>query len=445
MSDEQDAGARADGLPGFEPHPLRALVLGELHARPFHPLQGARCFLRFGFIVDDADVEADRDWFAGYCQSVGVQGPGTSSRHHQVQIGDSVLRRERHGEFVTYTWDGALPDGADVEHAPPAHPFGARFRAPGTLLVAVRCDFVPADSGFFRDLFSRFEQSSLSASLVDQGTAIIATDFRQDRDGVTRMLVGDRSLSQVQAGALTQRLLELETYRTLAMLGLTEAHHQSAKVGVIENGLLSITKRMRASEGLDANRQLLDELTQLAADLEAGAAASAYRFGASRAYNLIVRQRLEVLDEQSHEGHFTFTQFLNRRLAPAMRTCETIEARQESLSRKLARAATLLRTRVDVELQEQNRGQLAAMNRRARLQLRLQHTVEGLSVAAVSYYVVGLVAYVTKATADTPIGALLPSPGIVTGLSVPLVIAAVFLLVRRIRMRHDDSDGDNAP
>jgi uncharacterized membrane-anchored protein len=442
MSETDDNGARGSGLPAFEAHPARALVIGEVHARPFHPLSGPRVFLRYGFIADETAAEADRDWFGRYCQSVGEQGPGKASRHHLVRIGESVLRRERHGEFITYTWDGPAGPQDDPAAPPPDHPFGARFRAPGPLMVAVRCDFLPADSPAFQRQFDRFDQTSLSVSDVDQKAAIIATDFRQDRDGLTRILIGDRTLNQVQAGALTQRLLELETYRTFAMIGLTEANRQAPKVSIIETGLLGIAERMRASEGLEANRLLLDELTRLAADLEAGAAASAYRLGASRAYYLIVKQRLEALGEQPRDGHFTFTQFLTRRLAPAMRTCETLETRQANLSRKLARAATLLRTRVDVELQEQNRGQLAAMNRRARLQLRLQQTVEGLSVAAVSYYVVGLFAYLAKALADSRVGAVLPSQGVMTGLAVPVVLITVFVFVRRIRRHHDEREGD---
>ena len=39
---------------------------------------------------------------------------------------------------------------------------------------------------------------------------------------------------------------------------------------------------------------------------------------------------------------------------------------------------------------------LGAMNRRQQLQLRLQATVEGLSVAAITYYIVGLVGYAAK-------------------------------------------------
>lgn len=427
-------------LPGFAPHPARDLVLGELHARPFRPLIGPRVFLRYGFTVDDAGVEADRDWFAGYCRSLGLQGPGEAERHHLVEIGEGVLRRERHGEFLTYTWDGPLDAAAPAEAAPAGHPFGARFRAPGPMMVAVRCDVVPADGAAFSRRFALFDRTSLCVSQTDGGASVIATDFRQDRDGLTRILVGDRSLSPVQAGAQCQRLLELETYRLFAMLGLAEAQRQMPRVSAIEDALLALAERMRTSDGLEANRALLGELMRLAADLEASAAESAYRFGASRAYYGIVRQRLETFGEDQQDGYFTFTQFLSRRLAPAMRTCETLEERQVKLSEKLARAATLLRTRVDVELQEHNRSQLAAMNRRARLQLRLQQTVEGLSVAAVSYYVVGLIAYLAKGAKTGPLAAVLPSPELMTGLAVPVVLAGVFLTVRRIRRHHSEED-----
>jgi len=106
------------------------------------------------------------------------------------------------------------------------------------------------------------------------------------------------------------------------------------------------------------------------------------------------------------------------------------------LSRKLARATTLLRTRVDVELERQNRSLLQSMNRRARLQLRLQQTVEGLSVAAVSYYVVGLIAYLAKAAKDA--GLPVPSANITTGVAVPLVVLLIWWLVRRIRKHHGE-------
>ena len=158
---------------------------------------------------------------------------------------------------------------------------------------------------------------------------------------------------------------------------------------------------MRRAGDLASNHRLLDELTALAAEVEAGAAASVFRFGASRAYEEIVEQRLQTIGERKVGGLPTWSSFLARRMKPALRTCVTTRTRQSSLSLKLARAANLLRTRVDVELEQQNQELLKSMNARTRLQLRLQTTVEGLSVAAITYYVVGLFGYLVKAAHDS--------------------------------------------
>src|SRR3546814_19661742 len=87
---------------------------------------------------------------------------------------------------------------------------------------------------------------------------------------------------------------------------------------------------------------------------------------------------------------------MDRRLAPAMRTCESTAGRLETLASRVGRASNLLRTRVDIQLEAQNRDVLVSMNRRARLQLRLQETVEGLSVVAIRYYTVELAAHAAK-------------------------------------------------
>ena len=178
---------------------------------------------------------------------------------------------------------------------------------------------------------------------------------------------------------------------------------------------------MRHTEKLVDNHRLLDELTELAAELEAGAAASLFRFGASRAYNEIVQMRLSTIGERKVEDLPTWSSFLTRRMQPAMRTCATTEERQATLSEKLARAANLLRTKVDVELERQNRDLLKSMNERTRLQLRLQTTVEGLSVGAVSYYVVGLFGYLMKGLHDegVPVDVTLA-----TALFVPVAVLA---------------------
>ena len=183
------------------------------------------------------------------------------------------------------------------------------------------------------------------------------------------------------------------------------------------------------------SQELLAELTELAAELEADAASSLYRFGASRAYDGIVAERLLALDEAAVPGYDTWATFLQRRVAPAMRTCRSVEERQANLSRKLTRARRqLLRTWVDVEVEKQNRDLLASMNNRARLQLRLQQTVEGLSVAAVSYYVVGLIGYLAKGTS---VFGKVVAPELITAASVPVALLVVWWLVRKARRVHE--------
>jgi uncharacterized membrane-anchored protein len=212
------------------------------------------------------------------------------------------------------------------------------------------------------------------------------------------------------------------------------AQSLSGRVGRMEDRLAQITREMRVNEKRDS-QALLADLTELAAELEAEAAASLYRFGASRAYDGIVGERLQALSETVVPGFETWAGFLNKRVAPAMRTCRSVEERQENLSRKLTRATNLLRTWIDVELEHQNRDLLASMNNRARLQLRLQQTVEGLSVAAVSYYVVALIGYLAKAS---PLIAAAVEPELVTAAAVPVAVVAVWWTVRRIRNSHRD-------
>jgi uncharacterized membrane-anchored protein len=166
-----------------------------------------------------------------------------------------------------------------------------------------------------------------------------------------------------------------------------------------------------------------------------------FRFGASRAYYDIVQARLSVIEGGEIAGYPTWSSFLARRMAPAMRTCTAMQDRQADLSIKLARVADLLRTRVDVELEQQNRDLLRSMDERTKLQLRLQSTVEGLSVAAISYYVVSLFGYLAKGAHD---GGVHVEPSLVTALFVPVAVGAIWIVTHRIRQRHLKHDSGTA-
>ena len=427
MNDSAEKTVRHGGALGMPGHPLRAVVLGEVHSRPFQLTPTPRVILQLSFLGEGSD--ADREVLAEHCRARGLSPPDSRARRQSLDWGNGRLRWERHSEFSDWTWDApAPPSFADPVTG---HPFGEGFTAPGPLIAAVRLDLRPGNDSA-DEILSAFDPASLCYSHMDGGLAGAATDFCQDGDGMTRILILDHGLGEARAGALAQRLLEIETYRTLALLGLPEAQRLGPDIRRIEEEMTAITAQMRDQDGYDGEH-LLAELTALAADLEAGAAASLYRFGASRAYDEIVAQRINIIGERPITGYETWSGFLKRRLGPAMHTCRAVEQRQADLSGKLARTANLLRTRIDVELERQNRDLLKSMNRRAHLQLRLQQTVEGLSIAAVSYYVIGLINYLAKglAKAGLPV-----DPAIATAFAVLPVVLVIWWIVRRIRRAH---------
>jgi uncharacterized membrane-anchored protein len=248
------------------PHSLRAAVLGEVHARPFTLLQSPRRLLHFGFETTGDAAKADRAALAGFCARREVDPLRESAKQHRVAFGGSVLRWEQHSEFTTYTWE--LP-GESTPFHPTASALAspmAELPQPGPVLVALDLHLVAGTLDNFERLF---EGASLAVAETNDGDALFATDFQPDTGGFVRILVLDRGLSPERAGALAQRLIELETYRTLALLGLPEAQQLSPSINRIERRLAELTDEMRRSEKLIDNHRLLDELTALAAELEA--------------------------------------------------------------------------------------------------------------------------------------------------------------------------------
>jgi uncharacterized membrane-anchored protein len=420
------------GAFGFPLHANRAAALGEIHSRPAPSITAPRALIKLCFMTEGGTT-VDHAVLTELSRRRGAPAPERQARHHTIQAGNGSLRWERHTEASTYLWEGSLPRrfGEPLD----GHPFGEDFPAPGTLIAGVRMEIRKHSPATMKSI-EQFDSATLSCSLVESGLAIAVTDFRQDSSGLTRILVLDKGMNPQRTGVLAQRLFDIEIYRTLAMLGLPLAQRLSPAMRKAEDQLVTLTNRMRSAK-TEETEQLLDEISSLAAELEADAASSLYRFGASRAYDEIVHDRLEALGEEPVTGYDTWFSFLERRIAPAMRTCRAVEERQANLSRKLARAATLLRTRVDVAVEKQNRDLLHSMNRRAKLQLRLQQTVEGLSVAAVSYYVVGLIGYLAKGFDLKRYGL---SDTLVTAVAVPVVVLGIWTFVRLIRRRHADGE-----
>lgn len=416
---------------GMPAHVDRDAAVGGVHARPHLLIQAPRGLLQFAF-MSEGDPKKDRAAMTELSDRLGVASTDLATPLHGLTWNVGDLHCEKHTEFSTNVWSASLnPETAEPEGE---DPFKHGFTPPGPVVSGIRLRVLPWTPEAEKEA-DRFDPVSLCYSLVEKDSAAILTDFRQDEDGLTHILILDRGLTQARAGALAQRLLEIETYRTLALLALPLTQSMTADLRRMDTRLAAITDEMctRLEDRCDSD-VLLTELTNLAAELEAGVAANLHRFGASRAYFEIVEERLETLSEKAVSGYCTWQDFLLRRIAPAMRTCQSVKKRQAKLSDNLTRATSLLRSWIDVELERQNRDLLASMNNRAKLQLRLQQTVEGLSVAAISYYVVSLLGYLLK---GIPIVHDVVAP--VMAVLVPVAMLAIWWIVRRIRHAHGDT------
>jgi uncharacterized membrane-anchored protein len=414
-------------------HPERLALADEVHARPPEPVSTPARASYVAVLIDADERARETAHLVGLCQRHGVIPPAAEARHFRADIGGVRLKWERHGEFSGYLFitPGA---GAHPFAEPPAAALPAAWLAgiPGPTIAAVHVEFRAgaAEPLDLSELAGHFGGHPVAGSRIADGAASVYTDFRIHGDGFSRVLVFDRQLTQGQAGRTLQRLTEIEAYRMLALLALPIARRQTPRLQQIERELATLTDGIALGGGDD--ERLLHELTRLAAEIESGLAASQFRFGACTAYNELVLRRVVELRETRLPGLQTIEEFMARRFTPAVATCHTASQRLYGLSERVARASHLLSTRVDIARERQNQALLSSMNRRAKLQLRLQQTVEGLSVAAIVYYLAGLVGYVSK---GLKAGGLKLEPDLLVGIAVPALAVLAILAVRRAR-RH---------
>ena len=384
---------------GSTDHPLRSVVAGELHARPLAALGAPQRGSHLAMLSGEGDFASDFAHLVELCRRRGVAAP-EPTKHFSADFGSFFLKWERHGEFCTYSF---YRPGSFL------HPFEETALAlvptdwlksiPGRRLVAVH---LALESGTAKlrtpgELTEYFDKESLVGSHLSGGAATAWTDFRIHADGFSRILISGANLDPLQAGRIVQRLLEIETYRMMALLALPLAHTLSFQISRIEVRMSEIAGRLAEIEGLEETRDVLAQLSRLWVEIEGITARASFRFDATRAYYDVLQQRIQRLREERIEGLQTIGEFLERRVAPAMGTCAATARRIENLARRLARASSLLNTQVDVALQAQNRDLLASMDRRAGMQARLQRTLELISICALTYYLSGLLGVALRA------------------------------------------------
>ena len=434
-------------------HALRVPLAAEIHSRPFLKLDAPELISHFAvYRIADSGAGAPTGHshhatLGALCKHFGVSAPAGDAKYFFHDFGRFRLKWECHTEFSTYTFASrpgeALASEQAFDQMPVTHlPQEWLLTLQGRLMVAahVVLERGAASQESQESLQRVFEGNTLAGSQVMQGGELF-TDFAIQSDGFSRFVIRDVGMRAQQAGRLVQRVLEIETYRMMALLGLPQAQHAAPTLNAIESELVKLAGAMVQTDAAQADggsvdgateQALLGEITRLAARIEKLSLETSYRFSASKAYFRLVNARIEELREVRIEGIPTVGEFMDRRLTPAMNTCEALAGRQEALARRVANTNDLLRTRVGIIQEQQNRKILQSMNARAAQQLRLQQAVEGLSVAAISYYVVGLVGYSTKAA---KVLGLIGNPEVVVGVLVPVVVAGVWLSLRSMHRK----------
>lgn len=424
-------------MPPLEDHPLRYGLSNELHARPFPslkaPSRAVFVAIKKQGAAERRDRSKDRAHLIELLDRYGAAHPQPEATHYSGTIGRYELKWEQHTEFVTYTvfikgLSDRPFDATDFEVFPDDWLQSAPGKRVTSALIRIESGKSPTEIQSLCEDW--FVQESVAMSTVIDGAATVAGDFRIDAAGHSRFAVFVRQdTGKRRVGRIVQRLCEIETYKSMSMLGLSRVRKISSRLNEIEQSLTDLMEDMTRQD--TSAEVTLNQLLGLSAELENMAAQGSFRFGATGAYEAIVNQRIEVLREVRVGGRQTFAEFMMRRYDPAMRTVKSAENRMNAMSARAIRAGELLRTRVDVERSAQNQELLESMDRRADLQLRLQKTVEGLSVVAISYYAVSLAGYLLYPLASF-VG--LSKNMLLAAATIPVVLL-VWWAIHRIRER----------
>ena len=424
----------------------RAPLHDEVHARPTARIRLPALVVYVAVLNDGVDRAQELAHLRRLPGQEGLDEAALRGHFLRLRLGTCTVKWERHSEFTRYSIVQALPEGAQLGSAsPPLDTLAVDAdwlrTIPGRTIAAIKLGLVVGDIANAPAAAKLGQQwlggRSVVASIMGTyGHSIAVTSFRLRDDGFEHMLViAPASTSETRAGRISQRLLELETYRMMALRGLPPAKTLAPELTAAEAQLADITARLEHKAATD--QELLDTLIALAARVERATATHQYRFSATQAYDAIVRQRIAELREKPIAGTQTVGEFMQRRLSPAIATVAATAQRLLALSQRIERTSALLRTRVDIATEAQNQLLLAQLTRGQDLQLRLQSTVEGLSIAAISYYVMSLIYYGAKAVkvAGVPL-----NPELVAGAMIPAVLWMVWRNNRRIHARlHADT------
>tara|TARA_Y100001936_G_scaffold148977_1_gene145331 strand:+ start:5182 stop:6510 length:1329 start_codon:yes stop_codon:yes gene_type:complete len=423
--------------------PLRVSLHNEVHTRQSQRIHLPALVVYIAVISNDITLEKECEHLRLLPGQEAMTVENLQHNFLRLRLQDCTLRWERHTEFTSYLLVQHLPETARLGEIDPellsslVLPEGWLAGIPGRTFSAIKLIMVHGNldkpEKMLLSARNWFGGREVVASLVGRySRSLVVTDFMLRDTGFERILViAPPNISVTRAGRIAQRLLEIETYRIMALQGLPVAKKLDFELSQAEKQLASITDQLKNK--VASEQELLDRLVSLAVYIERLTIENMYRFNATRAYDKMITQRINELKEQAIPGTQIIGEFMWHRLSPAIAKVKDTAQRMGILSERVSYTSALLRTQVNILTEAQNQLLLEKLTRGQELQLQLQRTVESLSIAAISYYVVSLIYYLAKAgqAAD-----LLGHPELITGILIPVVLLIVWYIIRHIHNKY---------
>lgn len=399
-------------------HPLRHSLHDELHARP------SLYFKEPAYVFHVAVMGEEHERLA-LLNSFYPAPVDPEPSQGITNLDGHPLKWERHAEFLTLTH--IIPSLADsLEWAPLPDALSIRLR-PYTHLLINSVQIAVRSAHKQEAAIHAYGFKDPCGSSIGGGDAAVWSDFRLSECGQNRFVFENKNLNAYRQGRMIRRLLEIETYRMMASLSLPTAKMLTAQLDTFDKNLADLSERNAHQH--DNARTLLGEIAHLSAQIVSLGARHRHRFGATQAYAQLVFERLNELREARTGECQRLGVFIERRFKPTVRYCAVTEQRLESLAKNVANLSDLLQARVQVEMEEQNAEILSGLNARAEAQIKIQHAVEGLSIIAITYYLVGLLSYLY--TGVRLLGADLSPRSALIGMT-PMAVLILIQVLRRI-------------
>ena len=426
----------------------------ELHARPYIKLGNNLRTFHFAYLIKENDEKKSWKYLDNFLRKINFQKlPNEVSKYWVAEGKDLTVRYECHTEFISLTL--IYPNKIENKNKPKLFdenflnllPIDFLENFPGDHFLSTWIEMAPSNFNFKPiDIEEFFYHDNFAGSNVAEDGANVFMSFKSDRtdflgSGFRRVFIQNKNLRTRRTGRLLQRIVELETYQVLSLLGLPQVRQETLNLSNLEKQITEITKSVSKTAKKNLNKKSiaypdyqkdLNELSYVVAKIEEIDSSSNYRLSATAAYYKLVEQRIQDLREERLESFQTNYEFLSRRLQPAIRTTEAFSRRLESLAIRAQRADNLVRTQIEMGVQIQNKNLLESMELRARAQLRLQETVESLSIVAITYYIVGLLS-----TLVDPINfdKFFISKTVFLALCVPIILVLIWYIAKMVRKK----------